>query len=332
MTAIAIETRGLTRSFRGTVALDDVTLDIHENVITGLLGRNGSGKTTLMSLITAQDQATSGVVHVGGVSPFEHAEVIERMCFIRDNQRYPDDYKLKHALRAAAIGFPNWSQETADRLVKLFRIPTKPIVKKFSRGQLSALGIVLGLAARAPITFFDEPYLGLDATARSIFYEELMRDYGEHPRTIIVSTHLIDEMDQLLERVIVLDRGRVVRHSDVEEMRGGVFQLSGRASVVASFVTELGLETVSQRTIGGLGTAVIEGVLSPENRAAAAAGGLEITPVSLQDLVAAYGVGEPDGAAGGAAGASSAAAATSPASSDSSDQSGPSVSLERSAS
>lgn len=222
------------------------------------------------------------------------------MCFVRDNQRYPDDYKLKHAIKAAAIGFPHWSQATADRLIELFRIPTKTVVKKFSRDQVSALGIVLGLASRAPITFFDEPYLGLDATARAIFYEELMRDYAEHPRTIVLSTHLIDEMDQLLERVIVLDQGHVVRHSDVEEMRGSVYQLAGRASEVASFVSGLGLQVVSQRTIGGLGTAVIEGQLTAPDRVAALAAGLDITPVSLQDLVAAYGFADGGGGADGA--------------------------------
>ncbi|QBE48783.1 ABC transporter ATP-binding protein [Leucobacter triazinivorans] len=286
----AIETRGLTRRYRGTAALEDVTLDIHENVITGLLGRNGAGKTTLMSLITAQDRPSSGTVRVNGHAPFERAETIEQMCFVRDNQRYPDDYTLKHAIRAAAIFYPNWSQQTADRLVELFRIPAKPVIKKFSRGQLSSLGIVLGLASRSPITFFDEPYLGLDATARHIFYDELLQDYSAHPRTVILSTHLIDEMDRLLERVVILDRGRVVRHADVEELRGGAYQVAGRSSAVDEFVR--GRDTLSTRAIGGLGTAVVQGVLDDEDRRRASHLALEISPVSLQDLVAAYGLGE----------------------------------------
>ena len=292
MTA-AIETRGLTRLYRGEPALDDVTLDIEADVITGLLGRNGAGKTTLMSIITAQDRPSRGTVRVHGHDPFERAETIEQMCFLRDNQRYPDDYTLTHAVRAARIGYPRWSQETADRLIDAFRIPSKPVIKKFSRGQLSSLGIVLGLASRAPITFFDEPYLGLDATARHVFYDELLRDYAEHPRTVILSTHLIDEMDRLLERVVILDRGRVVRHADVEELRGGAYQVAGRAAAVDAFVRER--ETLSTRTVGGLATAVIPSALRGEDRDAAAGLGLEVTAVSLQDLVAAYGLG--DGAA-----------------------------------
>ncbi|MHA3723507.1 ABC transporter ATP-binding protein [Leucobacter sp. HY1910] len=306
MTTIAIETRGLTRRYRGATALDDVTLGIHENVITGLLGRNGAGKTTLMALVTAQDQPTAGTVLVGGHEPFENAAVCERMCFIRDNQRYPDDYKLRHALKAARIAYPEWSQALADRLVELFRIPAKTQVKKFSRGQLSALGIVIGLAARAPITFFDEPYLGLDATARAIFYDELLRDYSEHPRTIILSTHLIDEMDRLLERVIVLDQGRVVKHEDVDDLRASAFQVAGRAAAVTAFTA--GKRVLSHRSIGGLATAVVEGHLAADDRAVAAEQGLELGAVSLQDLVAAYGfvdneVAAGDGAAAGGAGA-----------------------------
>lgn len=290
MNANAIETRDLTRRYKGGIALDGVTVAIRQNVITGLLGRNGAGKTTFMSLVTAQDRPSSGAVSVDGHAPFERAETIERMCFIRDNQRYPDDYRLRNALRAAAFSYPNWSQELAERLVDLFRIPAKTPVAKFSRGQLSSLGIVLGLASRAPITFFDEPYLGLDATARSIFYDELLRDYAEHPRTVILSTHLIDEMDRLLERVIVLDRGRVVREADVDELRGGAYQAAGKLSELEPFTT--GRRVLSTRTIGGLGTAVIEGALRPEDRAEAQDAGIEITPVSLQDLVAAYGLAE----------------------------------------
>ena len=287
MNANAIETRELTRHYRGEVALERVSVAVREGVITGLLGRNGAGKTTFMSLVTAQDRPSSGSVLVDGHSPFERAETIERMCFIRDNQRYPDDYRLRHALRAAAFSYPNWSQELADRLVSLFRIPAKTPVTKFSRGQLSALGIVLGLASRSPITFFDEPYLGLDATARGIFYDELLSDYAAHPRTIVLSTHLIDEMDRLLERVIVLDRGRVVREADVDELRGGAFQAAGKLSQLEPFLA--GRRVLSTRVIGGLGTAVVEGVLDPESRAAATNAGIELSPVSLQELVAAYG-------------------------------------------
>ncbi len=286
---IAIETRGLTRVHGETRALDDVTVRIHENTITGLLGRNGAGKTTFMSLATAQDRPSSGEVRVLGETPFEHARVLEQLCFIRDNQRYPDDYRLHHALRAARVFYPNWSQELADELVELFRIPRKTVIKKYSRGQFSALGIVLGLASRAPITFFDEPYLGLDATARGYFYDVLLRDYQAHPRTIVLSTHLIDEMDRLLERVVILDRGRVVQDAEVDELRGLAHQVSGREGEVERYAA--GRRVLRKHRIGGLASYVIEGRVSAKDRAAAASSDLELGQVSLQDLVAAYGAG-----------------------------------------
>ena len=293
---IAIDARGLTRVHGETFALDDVTVQIRANMITGLLGRNGAGKTTFMSLATAQDRPTSGAVEVLGRPPFECAEVLEQLCFIRDNQRYPDDYKLKHALRAARIFYANWDQELADELVALFRIPEKTIVKKFSRGQISSLGIVLGLASRAPVTFFDEPYLGLDATARGYFYDVLLRDYQQHPRTIVLSTHLIDEMDRLLERVVILDRGRVVRDADVDELRGAAHQIAGKAGAVSRYSVDR--TVLSQSRVGGLATAVIEGPVSAEDRASAEAADLELSPVSLQQLVAAYGFDGPSEEAG----------------------------------
>src|SRR5690625_1482099 len=130
----AIEARGLTRKYGPVTALDRATFSIRRNTITGILGRNGSGKTTIMSLLTAQDRPSAGEARVFGQNPFEKADIVEQMCFVRDNQRYPDEYQLKHVLRAGAISFPGWDQEFADRLVKLFRIPTKTPIKKLSRG------------------------------------------------------------------------------------------------------------------------------------------------------------------------------------------------------
>lgn len=297
----AIETRGLTRSYGDTRALDDVTVRIHANTITGLLGRNGAGKTTFMALATAQDRPSSGEVLVGGKPPFEDDSVLERLCFIRDNQRYPDDYRLVHALRAARIFYPNWNQELADELVGLFRIPKKTIVKKYSRGQLSALGIVLGLASRAPITFFDEPYLGLDATARTYFYDVLLRDFQKIPRTIILSTHLIDEMDRLLERVVILDQGRVVQDADVDELRGAAHSVAGPSAAVDAYTAGRGV--LSTHRVGGLATKIVEGGVTVADREAALTAGLELGAVTLQGLVSAYGFDrdESPGSTGGVA-------------------------------
>lgn len=281
---IAIESRNLTRRYGEKKALDSATFTVRENTITGLLGRNGSGKTTFMALATGQDRQTSGSVKIFGREPFEHAQTVEQMCFIRDNQRYPDDYKLKQTLRAASFSYPNWDGDYAARLIDMFRIPKTTQVRKFSRGQLSALGIVLGLASRATLTFFDEPYLGLDATARSIFYEELLNDFQQHPRTFVVSTHLIDEMDRLLERVIILDQGRVIQNADVEDLRGSAHEVMGKADQVDRYLASR--EVLQLRHVGSLATALVNGSADNER---ARTYDVDTQPVGLQDLVAAYG-------------------------------------------
>ncbi len=202
-----VEARNLIKHYKDLNALDNVNLSLSANRIYGLLGRNGAGKTTLMSILTAQAFATSGEALVFGGSAYENDAVLSRICFIRESQKYPDDFQPQHAFRSAALFYKNWDQGFADRLAEDFQLPVKRRIKKLSRGQLSAVGVIIGLASRAELTFFDEPYLGLDAVARQLFYDRLVEDYAEHPRTIILSSHLIDEVANLLEHVIVIDRG-----------------------------------------------------------------------------------------------------------------------------
>jgi ABC-2 type transport system ATP-binding protein len=277
-----VEVRGLTKRFGSLAAVDDVSFRLEEGGIYGLLGRNGAGKTTLMSLLTGQEFATSGQITVWGQSPVENAGVLERVCFIKESQKYPDDFKAKHVLKIAPRFFPNWDQAFAERLVEEFRVPVDRKMKKLSRGQFSAVGVIVGLASRAPLTFFDEPYLGLDAIARQLFYDRLLADYAEHPRTIVLSTHLIDEVSDLLEHVIVIDDGAILVDSAAEELRGSATTVVGGREAVETFVGSR--EVLHRDAIGGLVSLTVAG-LSPAEQQAARAAGLELGPVSLQQLV-----------------------------------------------
>ena len=184
--------------------------------MTGLLGRNGAGKTTLMRIVTGQEFPTSGAVRVFGQAPAENDAVLRRMVFVREEQAYPD-FRVGHAMRVASWFYPNWNQELARRLLTDFDLPTGRRIRKLSRGMRSAVGIVIGLAARAELTLFDEPYAGLDPVARQLFYDRLLADFAEHPRTVVLSTHLIDEAADLLEHVVMLDRGRVVLDAPADD-------------------------------------------------------------------------------------------------------------------
>src|SRR5690554_5955068 len=281
MTAV-IEVTGLTKTFGTLNAVDNVSFTVEENKIYGLLGRNGAGKTTLMQLLTGQDFPTSGSIKVFGENPVETARVLQNVSFIKESQKYLDDFQVKHVLKSAPWFFRNWDVEYAERLVEDFRLLVKRRIKKLSRGQLSAVGVIVGLASRAPLTFFDEPYLGLDAVARQIFYDRLLEDYAEHPRTVILSTHLIDEVSNLLEHVLVIDDGRIIIDEDAETLRGTAATVVGTRSAVDEFVG--GRPVLHRDAIGGLASVTIAGLSSAERQAAAAAG-LELAPVSLQQLI-----------------------------------------------
>jgi ABC-2 type transport system ATP-binding protein len=214
-----IRMNGVTKRYGEVTALDGVSVELGENQIHGLLGRNGAGKTTVMQILTGQAFETSGTVEVFGQHPYENAAVLNRVCFIKESQKYPDTFRVKHAIRAAELLFPNWDAAFAAELMADFALPGNRSIKKLSRGMLSAVGVIIGLASRAPLTFFDEPYLGLDAVARQLFYDRLLADYAEHPRTVVLSTHLIDEVSDLIEHVVLIDKGRILIDEDAETLR-----------------------------------------------------------------------------------------------------------------
>jgi ABC-2 type transport system ATP-binding protein len=282
MSAI-VTVRDVSKRYGSAVALDGVTFSLQANMIYGLLGRNGAGKTTLMQILTGQGFATSGSVEVFGAAPYENDAVLADVCFVKESQRYPDSFKVHHALHAAGLLFPNWDEGYAQSLVDDFHLPRKRGVRKLSRGMVSALGVVIGLASRSRLTFFDEPYLGLDAAARQLFYDHLLADYAEHPRTVVLSTHLIDEVAELIEHVLVLDRGRLVVDDAAERLRGQVVTVTGPAAAVDRFAgTRKELHRIQ---LGSVARATVRGSVDAGARASAAELGLEVEPVSLQQLV-----------------------------------------------
>jgi len=286
----AIEIDHVSRGFGQVRALDDVSFTVPEHSILGLLGRNGAGKTTIMSIMAGQDRATTGRVDILGHSPFEHAATLSQISYVRDNQRYPDDYRLHHVLRIAPEFAPNWSTELAAELADGFRIPTTTRIKKLSRGQLSSVAIVLGLASRASVTLLDEPYLGLDVTARARFHTVLLRDYEEHPRTIVLSTHLIEESAALFDRVVILDQGRVVVDDEADAARDRAFTLSGARDAVAQVLGDH--RVLERQSVGNLVSVTAEGTIDAALRESAETHGVQLARPTLQELVSGYGAND----------------------------------------
>ncbi|MFZ0186443.1 MAG: ABC transporter ATP-binding protein [Streptosporangiaceae bacterium] len=278
----AISVAGLTRRYRDQLALDDVTLDLEPGSITGLLGRNGAGKTTLMRIIAGHEFASAGTVAVLGAYPVENEKVLRQMIFVREDQTYPD-LRVRQVVQAASWFYPNWSHQLAGALLEEFGLPLNRKVKKLSRGMRSALGNVIGLAARAEVTLFDEPYAGLDPVSRQLFYDRLLADYAEHPRTVLLSTHLIDEAAGLFERVLVIDRGRIALNTGADDLRGAATSVNGPAIAVAEFTA--GRPVWDRRRIASQESAVVAGTLDETDRARAAALHLHLEPLTLQQVV-----------------------------------------------
>ena len=278
-----VEVSNLTKSYGSILAVNQVSFSIEAGKIYGLLGRNGAGKTTIMQLITAQLFPTSGAVSVFGEHPYENSRVLSQICFVKDSQKYPNGYRVLDVLHQAAFFFPHWDREYAFALTAEFRLPLSRLMKALSRGMLAAAGIIVGLASRAPLTIFDEPYLGLDAVARGIFYDRLLEDYAEHPRTVILSTHLIDEVSRLLEHIFVIDQGRLVLDEEAETLRGRAFAVVGPAARVDTYTA--GKELLARSPLGGLVSATVMGNGDLKDRQQAEALGLSLVPVSLQQLI-----------------------------------------------
>lgn len=283
MTASILDVTRVSKYYGKVKALDQVSFSIEENQICGLLGRNGAGKTTLMHLITAQAFASEGSIKVMGEEPFENNRVLRQMIFIKESQQYVKTMKISDVLDVSALLFPHWDAAYAKRLIREFNLPAERHVKKLSRGMTSALGIVIGLASRSPLTIFDEPYLGLDAAARVLFYDLLLEDYSQHPRTIVLSTHLIDEISKLLERVLVIEQGKLIVDKDADELRGMAYTVTGGAGHVAAFTQNR--QVLHEEAFGGLKVATVLATPGADDRNAAREQLLEVGPVSMQQLI-----------------------------------------------
>lgn len=280
--SMGVQIRDLQVRYGRTTALDGVTLDIAPGTITGLLGRNGSGKTTLLSTLAAFRRPSAGTILIDGEDPWENPRVMAGTCLIRESGDLPTTFSMKEGLALLAGARPRFDPELAGRLMDVFELDERQKPTKLSRGKRSAFGAIAGLASRAELTMFDEVYLGMDAPSRYAFYDALLADYVEHPRTIILSSHLIDEIARLLEDVVILDRGGVLLAEDADSLRTRGVSVTGPVDAVDAFTA--GRAVLRRQQLGRTSQVTVDGVLAPSDRADAGRLGLELGPVDLQSL------------------------------------------------
>lgn len=280
--SLSIDVQDLTVRFGDVSAVDELTFRLEGGKIYGLLGRNGAGKSTLLSVLAAYRRPTSGTALVGGEDPFENPAIMPQVCFVREALDIYESDKASEALALGKVWRPNWDADYAEDLAARFKLPMKRGANKLSRGMKSALAVTVGLASRAPVTIFDEAYLGMDAPSRYAFYDELLADYMRHPRTIIMSTHLIEEVGSLFEEVIILDRGRLMVHDETEDLRARGAAVVGPTEEVERLTA--GLTVLSEQRLGRTSSVTVYGALPDGFEQRARSAGVDLGPVALQDL------------------------------------------------
>ncbi|WP_010271911.1 ATP-binding cassette domain-containing protein [Paenibacillus senegalensis] len=269
-------------SYGSQTVLKDVTFELNRNQIYGLLGRNGAGKTSLLSILASFREATSGSLTINGEVPFENSAIMQQVALFYNKDYKDESDNVMAVLKDMHRYRPHFDMDYAEYLVGRFKLDPKKQVKQFSKGMQAALNVILGLACRAPLTIFDEVYLGMDAPSREIFYKELLKDQEEHPRMIILSTHLVSEMDYLFDEVIILKKGEVLLHEDSHSVLSRGAAITGNAAVVDEFIQSMNLIHVQQ--LGDTKSVMVYGELHDDERRAAREKGLDLAPVSLQEL------------------------------------------------
>lgn len=264
----------VTKRYRRTTALDGVSMEFEENRIYCLLGRNGAGKTTLLKLIAGHINPTSGTIRVDG-KPVSMLKMPECVNFI-ENRASQFNLRVESMINTAKELDDNFEIDFAQSMLRKFRLDEKKKYNQLSFGMQIMITTLLSLASNSKVVILDEPVLGFDAIMRNQFYELLNDSFENHPRLIIVSTHLIDEIAKSAHELIIVDKGKIVFQSTVNEIDEKAYSITGLTKDIIPVLD--GLKVIGQKTIGGFTTAFVYG---PRTEASQ---NITIQPLGLQEF------------------------------------------------
>ena len=277
-----IEINNVSKNFGETRALKNVSLTFEPDKIYGLLGRNGAGKTTLINVITNKIFANTGDVLIDGEPAVENDRAQAKIYCMAEGNAHPWVMKVKDGFRWACEFNPGFDRGYADTLADKFKLDTDKAIKSLSSGYNSVFKLILTLASGLPVIIFDEPVAGLDAAHRELFYRELIAYYGEHPKTIIIATHLVNEVAPILEQVIVLKNGELILTEPVESVLQLAYSVAGDGASVDKYTQ--GKNIIREETIGKFKAATIYQEHDSSDKEQIEELGMEITPAGLQDV------------------------------------------------
>ena len=273
-----IEISNVSKNYKDTCALNNVSLKIEENKIYGLLGRNGAGKSTLLNIVTNRIFADSGKVLIDGIHSVENDQVQQKVYLMSEQTLYPDKMKIKDTFRWSGEFYSGFNMEYAMAMSERFGLNVNKTVKSLSTGYTSIFKVIIALSVNTPYVLLDEPVLGLDANHRNLFYQVLLEKYADNPSAIVISTHLIEEVTNVIEDIIIIKSGEIYKNESRDELLSKGYTVSGRAAQIDAFIADKNVIGVD--VLGGLKTAYILGTLNrnsiPE--------GIEVTKLDLQKL------------------------------------------------
>jgi len=279
----AIEAKSLNKSFGKKQVLSGLDFSLGTSSITGLLGRNGAGKTTLMKMCAGHiAKGPNGTLKVLGANPFNNLTVLSKLIYSCHDLSYSGGLKLKTILSDYNALFPTFELSFAEGLLSYFDLDTDARYVGLSQGDKSTFNFICALAARTPLTMLDEPTLGMDITVRKAAYEILMREYSEHPRTFIIASHLISEVENVLDDVLILDDGKIALHASIENMRQSAYQIQGDKTAIEAFVT--GKKVIHKDFAETLSTVVIYEPATEATAQEAHSAHLRLSAVRPEDL------------------------------------------------
>lgn len=268
-----IELKEVTKQYSHTAVLKNISLTIDQNGIYCLLGRNGAGKTTLLKSIAGCQNISSGSIVIDGRT-VSTALLDPDVSYIENFARH-FNLPVGRLIKTASQVNPEFDSDFAFEMMDRFELEGKKRFKHLSLGMKTMVSTIICLASSKEVILLDELVLGFDAVMRAEFYDMLAESFERHPRIIIVSTHIIEEIAKTVQKLIIIDKGRLLFFDTLAAMKDKAFCISGLARDVEEAVR--GLNVIGTQTSGGLMSASIYD-RPPENT------GLDIQPLSLQDF------------------------------------------------
>ena len=269
-----IELKQVTKQYGQATVLKNITLTVDEPGIYCLLGRNGAGKTTLLKSIAGYQNITSGTIQVDG-KPITTSTLDTGVSYIENFAKH-FNLPVRKLLRIASEVNPNYDYDFASEMMERFELDGKKKFNHLSLGMKTMVSTIICLASNKEVILLDEPVLGFDAIMRVEFYDMLTESFQKHPRIIIVSTHIIEEIAKTIQKLIIIDKGSVRFFDTLQSVETKAFNVSGLQKDVEAATR--GLHVIGQDAVGGLVTSYIFD--NPPEQAAS----LEIHPLSLQDF------------------------------------------------